>query len=300
MRGPNADTLAASPRAKMQDLSKAWDKHVDTYARIGAPCTGYIAQSLFHTACGRLPSAARILEVACGGGELARAAVLHCLEERRVTGRCGHVVATDFSPEMVALATRNLAGLGAGDIVRCAVHDGQALGFEPASFDAVFSVFGIFLFPDRHAGWREAARVLRPGGLFATAVWRGPEDNALTRLQMEPVMAALPERVRASLPRPGWLDIAAADGLAKEIAAAGFVEPEVSVFDAVLTAPTARAMWNMMRDNPLTRAVLVACSDEELAAVERSVLSSFEGLAGGAERPVRFDASCHFLVARRA
>jgi enediyne biosynthesis protein CalE5 len=82
--------------------------------------------------------------------------------------------------------------------------------------------------------------------------------------------------------------------------AAGFVEPEVSVFNAILTAPTPLKMWSMMRENPVTRPLLAACSEEELAAVERSVLSSFEGTRGRSNRPVRFDASCHFLVVRRA
>jgi ubiquinone/menaquinone biosynthesis C-methylase UbiE len=282
------------------DLSKAWDRHAETYARVGAPFTGYIAQSLFHTVAGRLPSAAHILEVACGNGELSRAAARRCLEERRATGKCGRVVATDFSTEMIAHASKNLGSLGAGDIVRCEVHDGQALGFEAASFDAVFSAFGIFLFPDRSAGWREAARVLAPGGLLATAVWRGPEVNPLARLQAGPVMAALPERARASLPRAPWLDIASSEGLVKEVCAAGFVEPEVSVFNAVLTVPTPLEAWSMMRENPGTHPLLAGCSDEELMAVERSVLSSFEQLAGGADRPVSFEASCHFLVARRA
>jgi SAM-dependent methyltransferase len=281
------------------DLAAAWDQHANTYARVAAPCTGYLAQSLFLTVAGRLPPTARILDIACGNGELARAAVLHCLDERRATGTSGCVVATDFSPEMVALTSKNLRALDAGDVARCVVHDGQRLGFESASFDAVFSAFGIFLFPDRNAGWREAARVLRPGGLFATAVWRGPDDNALARLQMAPVMMALPERVRASLPRPGWLDIASAEGLSQEICAAGFVDPEVTVFNGVLTAPTPRAMWTMMRENPVTRAVLWMCSDDELAVVERAVLANFLELAGGADRAVRFETSCHFLNARR-
>lgn len=282
------------------DLSKAWDRHARTYARVGAPCTGYIAQSLFHTVAGRLPPAPRILEVACGNGELSRAAALHCLAERAASGRTGSVVATDFAPEMVGLASRNLSVVGASDLVRCEVHDGQALALESASFDAVFSAFGIFLFPDRHAGWREAARVLKPGGLLATAVWRGPEDNALARLQMAPVMAALPERIRAALPRPGWLDIASRDGLERELGSCGFADVEVTVFDAVLTAPTPGAMWEMMQENPITGALLSQCTREELATVKGSVLSSFEALAGAPDRPVRFEASCHFAVARRS
>jgi len=241
-----------------------------------------------------------MLDIACGNGELSRAAVLHCMAERGSTAAMGSVVATDFAPEMVALASKNLGALEAGDLVRCEVHDGQALGFEPSSFDAVFSAFGIFLFPDRRAGWREAARVLVPGGLLATSVWRGPEHNALARLQMEPVMEVLPERIRAALPRPGWLDIASREGLVAELESSGFTAIEVSVFDATLTAPTPRAMWDAMRENPLTRGLFEGCRAEELAEVEASVLARFTALSGGPDRSVRLEASCHFAVGLRA
>ena len=116
---------------------------------------------------------------------------------------------------------------------------------------------------------------------------------------MVPAMASLPERIRAVLPRAGWLDIATRDGLERELGSCGFTAIEVTEAEAVLTAPTPRAMWAAMRENPVTGPLFMQCSDDELAVVEREVLTSFESLAGGPDRPVRFEASCHFAVARR-
>jgi ubiquinone/menaquinone biosynthesis C-methylase UbiE len=281
-------------------LSQRWDHHAASYLQIAAPCTGYLAQSLFQSVAGRLPQGARILDIACGGGELARAAALHHLATGGAAGPHGQVVATDFSAGMVERTRQLLEASCPGADFRCEVHDGQALGLETASFDAAFSAFGIFLFPDRKAGWREAARVLRPGGWFATAVWRGPEHNALAREQMAPILAALPAELRQALPQPGWLEISTADGLAAEVAAAGFSDVEVLVFDAVFTAPSPRAMWALARQNPPMQPLFAALGEHRLEAVEQSVLASFEQRAGGTDRPLRLDCSCHFLIARRA
>lgn len=67
-------------------LSAGWDRHAQSYQRIAAPCTGYIAQALFNSVAGRLPTPARILDIACGNGELARAAALHTLAEPHSIG----------------------------------------------------------------------------------------------------------------------------------------------------------------------------------------------------------------------
>jgi hypothetical protein len=58
-------------------------------------------------------------------------------------------------------------------------------------------------------------------------------------------------------------------------------------------------MWDSMRENSVTQALFESCNNDELARVEESVLANFTALSGGATRPVRFEASCHFAVARR-
>jgi SAM-dependent methyltransferase len=62
----------------------------------------------------------------------------------------------------------------------------EALPFEAGEFDAVVSQFGLMFFEDRQQSIREMARVLRPDGRLAVAVWdsyaNGPGYAALVGL----------------------------------------------------------------------------------------------------------------------
>ena len=49
--------------------------------------------------------------------------------------------------------------------------DALALPFEDRSFDAVACQFGVMFFPDKVQGYKEARRVLKPGGHFFFNVW---------------------------------------------------------------------------------------------------------------------------------
>jgi SAM-dependent methyltransferase len=55
--------------------------------------------------------------------------------------------------------------------------DALALPFENAAFDLVCCQFGAMFFPDRTSGYREARRVLKPGGHFLFNVWDRIEEN---------------------------------------------------------------------------------------------------------------------------
>ncbi len=48
--------------------------------------------------------------------------------------------------------------------------------FQDASFDVVTCQFGLFLMPEHMKALREAARVLRPGGLVAVTVFGGEQQ----------------------------------------------------------------------------------------------------------------------------
>jgi ubiquinone/menaquinone biosynthesis C-methylase UbiE len=55
--------------------------------------------------------------------------------------------------------------------------DAMALPFENAAFDLVCCQFGAMFFPDRSSAYREAKRVLKPGGHFLFNVWDRIEEN---------------------------------------------------------------------------------------------------------------------------
>jgi SAM-dependent methyltransferase len=114
-----------------------------------------------------------VLDVACGTGVLARVAA------RRV-GATGAVVGADINESMLAVARRSNPGI---TWKNCPA---EALAFGDRSFDAVTCQFGLMFFTDRPKAVREMARVLRPGGRLAIAVWdrlsATPGYDAMTNL----------------------------------------------------------------------------------------------------------------------
>ncbi|MBI5243493.1 MAG: arsenite methyltransferase [Elusimicrobia bacterium] len=81
----------------------------------------------------------------------------------RLTGATGRVIGVDMTPEMLELARRNAAKLGLGNVE---FRQGtiEELPLESASVDIVISNCVINLSPDKPQVFREAFRVLKPGG----------------------------------------------------------------------------------------------------------------------------------------
>ena len=103
-----------------------------------------------------LPDGARVLEVGCGTGVVART----------VAARpgVGEVVGLDPSPVFVAHARRLAEGVANLSYL---VGSGTALPFEAAVFDAVIFHTVLSHIPDAGAALAEAARVSAPGGALA-------------------------------------------------------------------------------------------------------------------------------------
>jgi ubiquinone/menaquinone biosynthesis C-methylase UbiE len=171
---------------------------------------------------------ARVLEIAAGTGIVTRAMV-------RAVPASVEINATDLNQAMLDFAA---AQPGAARVT-WRQADAQRLPFEVSSFDAVLCQFGAMFFPDRGVAYREACRVLRPGGHFLFNVWDRIEENEFTYVLTEAVAALFPDdppRFLARTPH-GYHDVVAIEG---ELRAAGFSDVRVETVSRRSRAPSAR------------------------------------------------------------
>jgi len=169
-----------------------------------------------------------LLEVAAGTG-----IVTEALD--RALPAAARIVATDLNQAMIDHA----ASKPYSPRVRWQAADGQALPFPDAAFDAVVCQFGVMFFPDRVQGFREARRVLRPGGRYLFNVWDAIADNEEAEITHKAVAALFPDDPPGFLARTpfGYSD---QDRIRGDLAAAGFGDVSIETVRETGHADSAR------------------------------------------------------------
>ncbi len=139
---------------------EGWQENAQYYDDIDTPTTRQAIDPILAATGG--VKGKRILELACGTGELARAVVT----------RGGVLTGLDVAPEMLAIA-RQKVGTD-GEFVE---GDAEDLKFADAVFDSVVCSFGLLHLTHPQRAMNEVARVLVPGGTFVFTVWCSPDDG---------------------------------------------------------------------------------------------------------------------------
>src|SRR5215510_9633741 len=122
-----------------------------------------------------------VLETAAGTGVLTRAIAARLPAQARI-------VATDLNQPMLNHAQRQ----SHDSRITWRQADALALPFADQAFDAVVCQFGVMFFPDKRKGYREARRVLKPGGTFFFNVWDSLETSPLPDTVAKAIAAAFP------------------------------------------------------------------------------------------------------------
>ena len=206
-----------------------------------------------------------ILELAAGPGDTGFLAL-----PRLLPG--GQLLSTDVAPEMLEAARRRADELGL-EGVSFALEDAASLTLADGSVDGVLCRWGLMLVPDIESAAGEIARVLRPGGRAALAVWADPEENEwMTASGRSALELGLMEPPDPDAPGPFRLS---ADGsLAALLESAGLEVASVEDVPLTWRAPSLAAWWDITRDMSRMLALLV----------QRLTAEEAEAVRGGAER----------------
>lgn len=162
---PESAITGAYVRALFDDYAGSFERHLVDKLRYRGP--DLIADALFRACAARrrLFRFARMIDLGCGTGLMARA----------LRGRVAAADGVDLSPGMLAQAART--GLYAG------LHERDLVDFlrarEAASADLVVAADVFVYMASLDAAFREAHRVLRPRGLFALTVQAHPGEGVV-------------------------------------------------------------------------------------------------------------------------
>ncbi len=153
-----------------------------------------------------------MLEIACGTGIVTRR-LREALEDSAT------LTATDLNEPMIAYARNAVPAPG----IAWQQADAQELLFENGVFDVVVCQFGFMFLPDKVQGFREARRVLTPGGVLLANIWHSMEANPVIEAIHATLARLFPDdpprfmetpygyhdadRIRADMEQAGWEDV---------------------------------------------------------------------------------------------
>ncbi|GAA2704343.1 class I SAM-dependent methyltransferase [Micromonospora olivasterospora] len=200
-------------RQNWDAISAGWESAMTVFERGARPVTDRLLDW------GGVRPGQHVLDLGTGVGEPAATAA-------RAVSPGGRVVAMDISPAMLEAARRHAGGL---DNVEFTLGDMEDIPLPAGSLDVVLSRWGLMFSEDPDAAFRSVARVLRPGGVLAAAVWSTPDRVPMMSLGYR----VLSERLELPAPPPGTpgpYTLSDPDQLARRLSAAGFHDVRVEEF----------------------------------------------------------------------
>ncbi len=220
-------------RREWDAVAAGWRKWWETIERGAQPVSDRLVELA------EIRPGHRVLDVATGIGEPAITAA------RRV-GITGQVVATDHSPQMLAIVRERAAALGLQNL-DFREMDAEALDVPENSFDAVLCRWGLMFLPNLAATLDRIRRLLVPNGKFAATVWDVPPRVPMLSVAMDVVQRMLqppPPPVGA----PSLFRLSAPGVLEEAFMQAGFADVRSERVTSIAEFPSVDGYIIMLQD----------------------------------------------------
>jgi ubiquinone/menaquinone biosynthesis C-methylase UbiE len=274
MASTTADELRTRLHRMWAGVAPSWQQHADYVDARGAVVT----ERMLELAAPQ--PGERVLELACGPGGLGLAAA-------ESVGPGGEVVLSDVVAEMTAIAAARADAIGLDNVTTLEL-DLERIDQPDGSYDLVLCREGLMFAPDPARAACEIARVVRPGGRAAIAVWGPRERNPWLGVVLDSVSAQLGKPVPPpGVPGPFSLDDA--DELARLLDDAGLTDVAVDEVPVPMRVASFEEWWARTSALAGPLAAILSSLPEEAAqalhARAREATRPYETSKGGLEFP---------------
>ncbi|GCB51935.1 class I SAM-dependent methyltransferase [Streptomyces sp. NL15-2K] len=227
-----------------------------------------------------------VLDVGCGTGSTTLAVA-------RRLGPAEQCVGIDISEPMITAARARAEREGArASFIRA---DAQDHAFEPATFDAIISRFGVMFFNDSVQAFANLRRAARDEARLCCITWRSPAENPFMTTAERAAAPFLPDLPTSRPEEPGRFAFADSGRVHRILAESGWTGIDIRPIDVPCTLPERELVRYFTRFGPLGL-ILDQADEKTRAQVVETVRAAFDPYVQGTE--VRFTAACWMVGAR--
>ena len=259
---------------------RAWVDAQEFLDQMFKPLENLLADAVVAT------SARRVLDVGCGTGSTTLAVA-------RRLGAEGRCVGIDISDPMLTLARARAQQEGTA--ASFIVDNAQTHPFEPASFDAIISRFGVMFFDDSVRAFANLRSAASDDAELRFIVWRSAAENPFMTTAERAAAPLLPNLPARRPGAPGQFAFADKDRVYGILEESGWAGITIRPIDVTCSFPEKELGHYATRLGPLGQ-ILHQSDDRTRVEVTEKVRAAFDFYVHGAE--VRFTAACWMVSAR--
>lgn len=261
------------------DAGEKWVKAQNRLDAMLAPITAEVLKAA------SVKPGERVLDIGCGCGETS---IVLAKAGARVTG-------VDISRPMLARAKQRAAEsrIDAFDAIEA---DASERKFD-ATYDLLFSRFGVMFFADADAAFANLRKALKPGGRLAFACWREPRANEWVSVPVGAIRPHVPPQPPLGPEDPGPFAFADLARVRRILANAGFDSIAARPFDSPMQLGETfeDALAHIQDFGPVAR-MMAPASDAEKAKAAAALRHALEPYAS--KKPIALGGATWIVTAK--